>query len=368
MARGRVKVTGPSLVLGAGNPMETRRGLGNLTAMATAAPPHLTRLEDLGRARVHDVLDLAARLKNRPGRPELAGRTAGMLFFRGSLRTRASFETAVNQLGGQVLNLTAMSDFWELEERDGSVMDGRAPEHVKDAAAVLSRYVDLLAIRPAPEGLSWEVDRQDREIRAWAGHATVPVINMESAQHHPLQALADLMTLRETLGELKGRRLAVTWVHSPEPASIGVVHSLLAAAAMEGMDVRVAHPPGYEVDGEILRGAEGLAGDAGGTLQTGMSLEDAVEGAEVVYARSWQSLEDYGNKTLGASHRSRLTDWRIDGKLMGLGDDAKLMHAMPIRRNVEVTDEILDGPASLVYDQAENRLHSQKALLLTLLR
>ncbi len=331
-------------------------------------PTHLIRLADLGPDRVRDVLDLAARLKGRPGRGELAGKTAGMLFFRGSLRTRASFEAAVNQLGGQTLNLTAMSDFWDLEERDGSVMDGRAPEHVKDAAAVLSRYVDLLAIRPAQQGLSWDVDRQDREIQAWSRHATVPVINMESAQRHPLQGLADLMTMREQLGKLDGKRLAVTWVHSPEPATVGVVHSLLHAALQEGMEVRVAHPPGYELDGGVIAEVEELAQDTGGSLSTGLALEDAVEGAQIVYARSWQSLEDYGNKTLGASHRSRLTDWKIDEKLMELGDDAKLMHAMPIRRNVEVSDAILDGPRSLVYQQAENRLHSQKALLLTLLR
>lgn len=336
--------------------------------MADAPLPHLIALPDLGRDRLRDVLDLAERVKGRPARGELSGRSVGMLFFRGSLRTRASFEAAVNQLGGQVLNLTAMSDFWDLEEREGTVMDGRAPEHVKDAARVLSRYVDLLAIRTAPEAAGWEVARQDRVIRAWAKHATVPLINMESAQHHPLQALGDLLTLRQHLGDLARRRLAITWVHSPEPASIGVVHSLLHGAALKGMDVRVAHPPGYDVDGEILSQARGFAEASGGSLQTGLALEDAVEGAEVVYARSWQSLEHYGNKTLGASHRARHTAWRIDEKLLSLGRDARLMHAMPIRRNVEVTDEILDGPRSLVYEQAENRLHSLKALLLHLLR
>ncbi|MCZ6598605.1 MAG: N-acetylornithine carbamoyltransferase [Planctomycetota bacterium] len=333
-----------------------------------SSPQHLIGLADLGRDALHDVLDLAQRLKGRPNRGELAGRSAGMLFFRGSLRTRASFEAAINQLGGQAINLTAMSDFWDLEEREGTVMDGRAPEHVKDAAVVLSRYVDVLAIRPAPAGHSWDVDRQDREIQTWARHATVPVINMESAQRHPLQALADLMTMREHLGSLPGKRLAVTWVHSPEPASVGVVHSLLYASLLEGMTVHLAHPPGYEIDGEILKQVEEVATENGGSLETGHSLEDAVEGAQIVYARSWQSLEDYGNKTLSASHRARLRDWKIDEKLMELGDDMRLMHAMPIRRNVEVNDAILDGTQSLIYEQAENRLHSQKALLLKLLR
>src|SRR5262245_57500304 len=160
-----------------------------------ADPRHVIGLEDLDDELLGDVLELSARLKRRAGRGELAGRSLGLLFFRGSLRTRTSLEAAVHQLGGHTINLTAMSDFWELEEREGSVMDGRAPEHVRDAAAVLSHYVDALAIRPVPSGRSWEIDRRDERIRTWARHATVPVINMESALGHPLQTLADLLTL-----------------------------------------------------------------------------------------------------------------------------------------------------------------------------
>ncbi len=332
------------------------------------APRHLIHLADLEDEALDEILELSARLKRRPGRGELTGRTLGMLFFRGSLRTRASFETAVLQLGGHVVNLTAMSDFWELEEREGSVMDGRAPEHVKDAAAVLSRYVHALAIRTAPSGASWEVDRKDERIRTWARHATVPVINTESALWHPLQALADILTLREHLGELRGQPLAVTWVHSPEPASATVVHSLLHAALRFGMRVRLAHPPGYELDGGVLSEAADGAKRAGGELVQGLSLEEAVRGARVVYARSWQSLETYGNPTLAASQRSRHGTWRIDERLLALGRDARMMHAMPVRRNVEVTDEVLDGPRSLLYEQAGNRLPSQMALLVSLLR
>jgi N-acetylornithine carbamoyltransferase len=332
------------------------------------APRHLISLSDLSDGVLDEVLELSARLKRRPGRGELAGRTVGMLFFRGSLRTRASFETAVHQLGGHVVNLTAMSDFWELEEREGSVMDGRAPEHVKDAAAVLSRYVHALAIRTAPGGASWEVDRKDERIRTWARHATVPVINTESALWHPLQALADILTMRELLGELSGKELAITWVHSPQPASASAVHSLLHAAQRSGKRVRLAHPSGFELDGGVVSEAQELAARAGGELVQGLALEAAVRGAQVVYARSWQSLETYGNPTLAASQRSRHVGWRIDERLLSLGREARLMHAMPVRRNVEVTDEVLDGPRSLLYEQAANRLPSQMALLVNLLR
>ncbi len=332
------------------------------------APRHLISLSDLDDGVLDEILELSARLKRRTGRGELAGKTVGMLFFRGSLRTRASLETAVLQLGGSVVNLTAMSDFWELEEREGSVMDGRAPEHIKDAAAVLSRYVHALAIRPAPMGTSWEVDRRDERIRSWAKYATVPVMNMESSLWHPLQALADVMTLREQLGDLRGKELAITWVHSPTPASPAAVHSLLHAALGSGMRVRLAHPSGFELDDGVLSAAEELARASGGALERELSLEQAVRGARVVYARSWQSLETYGNPTLTASQRSRHTAWRIDEKLLASGQDARLMHAMPVRRNVEVTDEVLDGPRSLLYEQAANRLPTQMALLVNLLR
>jgi N-acetylornithine carbamoyltransferase len=332
------------------------------------APRHLIALSDLDDGVLDEILELSARLKRRTGRGELAGKTVGMLFFRGSLRTRASLETAVLQLGGNVVNLTAMSDFWELEERDGSVMDGRAPEHIKDAAAVLSRYVHALAIRPAPLGGSWEIDRRDERIRAWARHASVPVMNMESSLWHPLQALADLLTLKEQLGDLRGQPLAITWVHSPAPASPAVVHSLLDAALRAGMRVSLAHPPGFELDGDVLSGAAEVAARTGGSLVNCGSAEEAVRGARVVYARSWQSLETYGNPTLTASQRSRHTGWRIDEKLLALGADARLMHAMPVRRNVEATDEVLDGSRSLLYEQAANRLPSQMALLINLLR
>jgi N-acetylornithine carbamoyltransferase len=339
---------------------------------------HLIRLADLEPAQLDDLLDLAMRLKRRgasaPGAAAsasggaLAGRSLGMLFFRGSLRTRMSFEAAVHQLGGQTINLVAMSDFWELEDREGTVMDGRAPEHIRDAAAVISRYVNALAIRPAPAGQSWNVDRRDGEIRAWARHASVPVINMESALWHPCQALADLMTLRETLGDLRGRKLALTWVHSPAPASVAVPHSLLEAALGAGMHVQLAHPPGFDLDEEVVRELEEGARACGGRLTRCGGLEEALRGAHVVYARSWQSLEDYGNATLAASRRGRLAGWKIDRRAMELSDGGKLMHAMPVRRNVEVSDEVLDGAQSLVVQQAENRLHAQKALLSILLK
>ena len=342
------------------------RTLGHMAE--TSRPQHLIRLADFTPAQIDDLLELSRRIKRKTGRAQLPGKTAGLLFFRGSLRTRASFEAAMTQLGGSTINLSAASDFWELESRVGSVMDGKAPEHVKDAAAVMSAYVDVLCIRPKPAGNSWAIDRKDAEIRTWASYSSVPVINMESALWHPLQALADLMTLREALNNLRGKRLAIVWTNSPTPATGAVVNSLLHAALSQGMDVRVAHPPGFELDAGVLDEADGLARENGGSVETGLSLADGVRGAQVVYGRSWMSLEDYSNPTLAATRRARHAGWMLDEKVLASGDDARLMHAMPVRRNLEISDGLLDGPRSLVYQQAENRLHSQKALLMQLLR
>jgi N-acetylornithine carbamoyltransferase len=327
---------------------------------------HLIRLRDLGPDRIDELVRRSLELKQGASPRSLAGRSLGLLFFRGSLRTRTSFEAAVHQLAGHVVHLNA-SDFWDLEAREGTVMDGRAPEHIRDAAHVLSSYVDALAIRPDVAGQSWAADRKDEGIKAWAQYSQVPVINTESALWHPLQGLADLMTMREALGDLAGRRLAIVWTRSPTPASSSVVHSLLVAAARAGMRVSLAHPPGFGLDEEVLREASEEGRESGAELAQGLTPQEAVEGAHVVYARSWQSLEHYGNPTLAASRRARTSGWTVDEALMALGDDARLMHAMPVRRNLEVTDEVLDGPRSLVYEQATNRLHSQKALLERLL-
>jgi len=335
----------------------------------TRTTQSLIRLRDLTESRLEDILDLAQRFKAGSQRAELAGKSVGFLFFRGSLRTRTSFEVAIQQLGGRGVHLSAGSDFWEVEARDGVVMDGTAPEHVRDAAAVLSTYCDALAIRPKPAGKAWEVDRRDEGIRAWASNSRVPVINMESALWHPLQALADLLTLRETFGkDISGRRLAIVWTPSPTPAGPAVVHSLLHAALRAGANVSLAHPPGYELDGGVLSEARQLAAEGGASFEEVSSAEAAARGAHVVYARSWGALESYGQPTMAAHRVAQSRDWLVDENLMKLGDDARLMHPMPVRRNLEVTDEVLDGPRSLVYDQAANRLPTQKGLLSLLLR
>lgn len=322
---------------------------------------------DLSRPELDDLLDLAARVKGkRPGQV-LAGKTLGMLFFQPSLRTRVSFEVAMVQLGGHCINLSS-HDLYELEPQEQAVMDGPAEEHVKDAARTLSRYVDALGIRAAARIGTWERDRQELLLRSYARYASVPVINLETNLEHPCQAIADMLTMREHLASIRGRKLTLLWCNHPEPKSLGPTHSILQVAAMMGMQVTLAHPLGFEVDGEVLERSKSLAGQHGGSVQVSNDMASAVSGTEVLYARSWGCTKHWDDAEREAMVKRSLQGWRVDEALMATTDNALLMHPLPVRRNVAATDAVLDGPRSAIYDQAANRTHVQKALLMQLLK
>jgi len=322
---------------------------------------------DLAPAELENLLELAIRMKGRRADHTLSGRTLGLLFFDRSLRTRVSFEVAMVQLGGHCINISAEREMYDMEPQAQVVMDGHAEEHVIDAARTLSRYVDALGVRFTGQRSSWEEDRQERLLHAYAEHATVPVINCESVTQHPCQAIGDMLTIREHLLSLKGRRLTVAWCNHPEPRPLGGSHSIVTLATSLGMDVTVAHPLGYELDSEVMELARGRAAANGGGLRTVNSLPEGLRAAEVVYARSWGSTKYWGDAERDAMVKRSLQDWRIDAAGMDSSDNAILMHPLPVRRNVVATDEVLDGPRSVIYDQAENRMHVQKALLMQLL-
>ena len=322
---------------------------------------------DLSRSELDDLLELAARAKGKRPGPVLASKTLGLLFFQPSLRTRVSFEVAMVQLGGHCINLSS-DDLYEIEPREQAVMDGPAEEHVKDAARTLSRYVDALGIRATTRTGPWERDRQELLLRSYAKYASVPVINLETNFEHPCQALADVLTMRENLVSLKGRKLTLAWCNHPEPKSLGPTHSVLQLAALMGMNVTLAHPLGFEVDHDVLDRSKKLARDAGGSLQVQNDLEAAARGAEVLYARSWGCTKYWDDGEREAMVKRSLQSWRVDERLMAATDNALLMHPLPVRRNVVATDAVLDGPRSVIYDQAANRTHVQKALLMQLLK
>ncbi len=319
--------------------------------------------EELGR-----MIDLAIDLKRKKKKRNLSGKNLVLLFFNPSLRTRTSFELAMQQLGGNVVTLNTGGDTWKLETENGVIMDGAGAEHIKDAAKVLGRYGDAVGIRAFAAGEDWEKDKKDPIIAAFARHSGVPVINMESSLYHPNQALADIMTIREKYGsDLKGIPITITWANHPKPLPMAVPNSILLASASFGMDVRFLRPSGYDLDSTILERAQSLSQNAGGKLTVTDNIEEGYKDSRVVYAKSWGSLEFYGRPDEEKKHKKKLGNWIVNSEKMDLTDNAIFMHCLPVRRGVVVSDSVIDSASSAVYDEAENRLHAQKAVLYNLL-
>jgi N-acetylornithine carbamoyltransferase len=329
---------------------------------------HFVSTQDWKKEELEHVLALAASLKKDPINKNLADRTLFMVFFDPSLRTRCSFETAMSESGGHAVNLTVGQGMWKLEHREGAVMDGQFTEHVKDAARVLSRYGAGIAVRCFPELKNLDEDRKDLVINGFAKYATVPVINMESALHHPCQALADIMTIKEHLGEPKRKKFVLAWCYHPKPLPMAVPDSAALIASMFGMDVTVACPKQFELDQGIAETISNNCESGGGTFRVVNDLDESLHDAKVVYAKSWGSIQYYGRWEEEKKLREGMRDWKITEERMKLTGKAKLMHCLPVRRNVEVDDAVLDGPDSLIYDEAENRTHVQKALLNCIMR
>jgi N-acetylornithine carbamoyltransferase len=319
---------------------------------------------------VLSLLDRAAALKSGSTGGSLAGKVLAMVFFDPSLRTRTSFEVAMLRHGGHAVTLEPGKGSWSLEHRLGAVMDGANVEHIVEAARVLSRYADVLGVRAFPSASTWEEARRDEVVGGFARHATVPVINLESARRHPCQELGDALTLREKLGgDPRGKRFVLTWAWHPKALPTAVPVSAALAAARLGMEVVIARPEGWQLDPDDMSAIRACAGRQGGSVVETDDMDAAIAGADAVYAKSWGSLLDFGNAGAESVRRSSLRGWRVDETRMrttraGAGI---FMHCLPVRRNVVVTDGVLDGRWSVVTDEAENRLHVQRALLLELL-
>lgn len=327
-------------------------------------------LEDLSDADLERLLTLAERVKRGEVVGGLEGKVLAMVFMDPSLRTRTSFETAMFLHGGHAVVLEPGRGSWALETEPGAVMDHDTVEHIVDAARVLGRYADALGVRAFPRGADWSVARRDDVIQSFARHSEKPVINLESARRHPCQALADAMTLRERLGETSGKRFVLTWAWHPRPLPIAVPVSAALAAARLGMEIVIARPPGYELDPEDTALIRQIAQRAGGEFVHIIDDPDeATVGADAVYVKSWGSVKLYGSPGEEAAQRAGLRDWRLTPNRVRStrGGQGIVMHCLPVRRNVEIDDAVLDGPNSVVVDQAENRLHVQRALLLELI-
>ncbi|HST52555.1 MAG TPA: N-acetylornithine carbamoyltransferase [Pyrinomonadaceae bacterium] len=323
---------------------------------------------DLTRAELEGLLEAASRFKRGEDTSKpLAGRSVALVFFNPSLRTRASMQVGVFELGGNAVVLEPGGTSWTLEHRDAVVMDGDKTEHVKEFVRVLARYCSGIGVRTFAALKDWNEERRDPVLAAFAKYSDVPVINLESAMHHPCQALADMLTVREKLGEGR-KRVLMTWAWHPKPLPMAVPNSFALAAAQMGHDLTIAHPPGYELDDELLGEINNLAFDAGATVRVMHDVEEAFDGQQVVYAKSWGSKMFYGSTADDMEERAPYRrEWIVDAEKMRRTDRGIFMHCLPVRRNCIVTDEVIDSPASVIVDEAENRLHVQKSIMASLL-
>ncbi len=324
---------------------------------------HFLTTRDLSASEFEHLLSRGEEFRRGASSASLSGRSVGLVFFNPSLRTRVSMEIAVSRLGGTPVTLSVGSDAWTMEYEDGSVMDGAAAEHVKEGAGVLGRYCDLLGVRSFPLGKNYANDRCEPVLNGFARHSGVPVVNLESPLDHPCQAMADAMTIRQWLGKTRGRRVLLTWAYHPKALPMAVPNAFVLGASRLGVDLVLARPEGYDLDPEIVRKAQKLADASGGAVSITDDPDGGFDGAEIVYAKSWGSLSDYGRPEAETERRSRLRGWRVTEQRMSRGRDARFMHCLPVRRNVVVDDSVLDGPRSIVLDQAENRLYAQQAIL-----
>jgi N-acetylornithine carbamoyltransferase len=301
------------------------------------------------------------RITNRqPG----ANRSLALVFFNPSLRTRTSMELAGTQLGAHVTTLVPGQGTWNFEWDMGTVMDGDAAEHINEAVGVLSRYYDAIGVRVFASGTDYEQDRADELIQQFADAATVPIINLESAFYHPCQALADAATITDHFdGDVAGTKFVLSWAYHPKALPMAVPNSALLAATRLGMDVTVARPDSHALDPSVMQRAQAYAEQHGTSVTETADMDAAYDGAHVVYAKSWGGPMIYSDSAREAYLRSQLKDWRVTADRMAHTDEAAFMHCLPVRRNVVVDDAVIDGPNAIHLDQAEFRLHAQKAIL-----
>ena len=329
---------------------------------------HVVNGTEPGAAGVLDLVTRALELRAGAQARQFPGTRLGAVFLNPSLRTRSSLEAAARSLGIDPMIVTPGKDAWSLEFRPGAVMDADRTEHVADAVRVLASWCDVLSVRAFAGLQDAEEDRRDTVLSAFCRYSPVPVVSLESALWHPLQGLADTATWVSRLGpDLTGQPLTLTWAPHPKALPAAVANQALLSASLMGMDVTVAHPEGFDLDPQILGQATALAGAAGGGVRVVHDQHEAMVGARVVVAKSWSGFSGYGRRAEEAAQRSTLRSWTVDAETMAATDGAGFMHCLPVRRNVVVADEVIDGPDSWVYEEAGLRLHTAMALLEALL-
>jgi N-acetylornithine carbamoyltransferase len=326
-------------------------------------------LTDFSTQEINSLLKLASRLEQKPEPRALEGKVLSLLFLSPSLRTLASFQAAMSKLGGNSFVISPDMSIHGLETRPGIVMDGEAAEHIREAVPVIASYGDAIGIRAFAERKNLEHDLADQEFESLASLANVPLINMESAIQHPCQSLADWKTMDDLKIPSNGGRFVLSWAYHPKALPLAVPSSTVRMAAQRGMDVVVLRPPGFELPSKIMQDAKRLATENGGNVSETDDRREAMEGANVIYAKSWSSTSHYGDRLGDQALRENLLDWCVDEPWFDNSqEDCRFMHCLPVRRGVVVADRILDGPRSVVIQEANNRMKAQMAVLHRMLK
>jgi N-succinyl-L-ornithine transcarbamylase len=294
----------------------------------------------------------AIALKKEPFANQHLGKnkTLGLIFMNPSFRTRLSTQKAAMNLGMNVIVLNINEEGWKLEMNDGAIMNGATVEHVKDAAAIMGIYCDVVGIRCFPELKSKEVDYEERILNQFLKYCKKPMVSLESATLHPLQSFADCITIKENWRHIKKPKIVLTWAPHIKALPQAVPNSFSQWMCNSDVDFVIAQPKGYELNESFTTGA---------TIMH--NQDDALKNADFVYVKNWSSYNDYG------AMPEVTGNWLLTQKKLKITNAAKIMHCLPVRRNVEVEDNILDGDHSLILQQAENRVYAAQAVLQTIL-
>lgn len=306
---------------------------------------HFTSVKDV--TNISALVEEALLLKRKPYAFKHLGenKVLGLIFMNPSLRTRLSTQRAAMNLGMNVIVMDINKEGWKLESREGAIMDGEAAEHVKDAVAVMGQYCDIIGIRSFPSLENREEDYAENVLNQFIKYAGVPIVSLESTTLHPLQSLADLVTIQEYKRTTKPK-VVLTWAPHPKALPQAVPNSFAEWMCNANVDLVITHPEGYELDEKYTWNAK-----------IEYDQKKAFEGAEFIYAKNWSSYKQYG-KIL-----SKDRNWTVSAEKMKLTNEAYFMHCLPVRRNVVVDDEVIDSPQSIVIKQAANRLWSAQAVL-----
>ncbi len=322
-------------------------------------------LKDLSVSQIEELVALASYLERNPINDALKNKVLGLIFMNPSLRTLSSFQAGMSQLGGTSVVIQPGAGSWNLETRDGAVMDGSNQEHIREAIPVLAEYCDIVGIRCFAANKDLNEDLDDALMPKMASLTTKPFINMESAADHPCQALADWKTLNDLNIPQEGGKFVLSWAWHPRPIPYAVPLCVASMALMRGMELTVLHPEGFPLPERSIEELRLLGGDR---LKVTQNQEEATQGAHILYAKSWAAPHLYGNPDADVAARKDLRDWCLkESWFANAHPDAKAMHCLPLRRNVEISDEVMDGPRSVVIQEAGNRLHAQKAILMKLM-